>query len=400
MDRTRASTDRSRALSASPAPQPAKPEKTRKKLQKSNPSRRSASSNLSLSFKAEASSAVQQTRQCAPSPPRMPPDLSDAKWQEYLRRSGVLAMDQPSAMAVLSPPQESTNITDVEQIPTIIPEFKHLALNNTSSRPSLDSLGANSPTSSISTVSSIRRRAKTPVTSIGQLEAESFGRNVVDASKVTSVDLIAAQYQALLEPSDTDSIYTDSQSEPPPRSERRRTTPGTRRQLSSGEVHPQNAIPVPLPQHNVLAKSPTSDDGTLIGFDEEAIYFKPLSFSPGPPSVLRHRESMMLRRSVPQGNLGLQLCIDLLTRELATAMLDRPGGKPDAPGLQILVMIEAYEKLRDQVLEMGSQHDGLNGVETMFDTWLGALYSLHDTLSGESYSNYSDPLVHRPGFDG
>lgn len=94
----------------------------------------------------------------------------------------------------------------------------------------------------------------------------------------------------------------------------------------------------------------------------------------------------MLRRSVPQGNFGLQLCVDLLTRELATAMLDRPGVSPDAPALQILVMIEAYERLRNQVLEMGLQRDEPQGVETMFDTWLGALYSLHDSLSGESWS--------------
>ncbi|KAG7140311.1 hypothetical protein HYQ45_018833 [Verticillium longisporum] len=283
-------------------------------------------------------------------------------------------MDSSSRLPGLSPLQERADANNVEQTPTIIPEFKHLAINNTPPRPLLTSLGTNSPTSSTSTASSVKRRAKTPVTSIGQLEAGSFGRNSTDASKVTSVDRIAAQYQALLEPSDTDSIYTDCYSDPPPRSEQRLTSSGTRRQDSSEEVPPHHAIAVPPPRRgNTQAHSPTSDDGTLVGFDEEAIYFKPLSFSPEPPSVLHHRVSTMLRRSVPQGNFGLQLCVDLLTRELATAMLDRPGGSPDAPALQILVMIEAYERLRNQVLEMGLQRDEPQGVETMFDTWLGAL---------------------------
>ncbi|KAF3347388.1 hypothetical protein VdG2_04478 [Verticillium dahliae VDG2] len=386
MDRTRIPTDRSAAPSASPGLQQAKPEKMRKRLQKTPP-RRSASSNLSLSFKAGANPVVQQTTQPIASSPRVPPDLSDAKWQEYLRRSGMLAMDSSSPLPGLSPLQERADANNVEQTPTIIPEFKHLAINNTPPRPLLTSLGTNSPTSSTSTASSVKRRAKTPVTSIGQLEAGSFGRNSTDASKVTSVDRIAAQYQALLEPSDTDSIYTDCYSDPPPRSERRLTSSGTRRQDSSEEVPPHHVIAVPPPRRgNTQAHSPTSDDGTLVGFDEEAIYFKPLSFSPEPPSVLHHRVSTMLRRSVPQGNFGLQLCVDLLTRELATAMLDRPGVSPDAPALQILVMIEAYERLRNQVLEMGLQRDEPQGVETMFDTWLGALYSLHDSLSGESWS--------------
>lgn len=290
------------------------------------------------------------------------------------------------------PPQPTANDSnDVHITPSIIPEFSHLALHNASPRPSLDSSTTSSPTSSTSTVSTMRRRAKTPVHTIGQLEGEKLGRQLEGVNKTSSVDLIAAQYQALLDPLDTESILTNPHSEPPlSRAGSLDITAQLKPQRSAGDIQLADASAIPIPQQSIFANSPVPSEGTLVEFDEEAIYFKPLSFSPEPPSPLRvlnkiqdaphiHRETL-----AGQGNLGLQICTELLTRELAMAMLDKNGASSDTSALQILVMIEAYERLRDQVLEMKPQRDELGGVETMFDSWLEALYTLHDVLSGDT----------------
>lgn len=302
-----------------------------------------------------------------------------------MRRSGVLTIDSPTS--------QPTVTKDANDIPRIIPELSHLALHNASPRPSLDSSAVSSPTSSTSTVSTMRRRAKTPVHTIGQLEGQKLGKQLDSLHKDPSDNSIAAQYQALLDPHDSESIITNPHSEPPAsRAASIDATASLRPQRSAGDMASAETPAMPIPQQRHIAHSPAASDGTLVGFDEEAIYFKPLSFSPEPPSPLRVlnkiQEAPHIRPETVagQGNLGLQICTELLTRELAMAMLDKNGASSDTSALQILVMIEAYEKLRDQVLEMKAQRGELGGIESMFDTWLGALYSLHDTLSGESGS--------------
>lgn len=293
---------------------------------------------------------------------------------------------------------------DDNDIPTLVPELAHLATQSASSRPSLDSSTASSPASSTSTASTMRRRAKTPVHTIGQLEGEAFTRDLFKGGKLTSgPDLVAAQYQALLDPHDpeSESIYTNPHSEPPmSRAPSLDVTAYLKPQLSAGDLQfrkpasPASATAAAVPEHAaaaIIANSPAASDGTLVEFDEEAIYFKPLSFSPEPPSPLRVLNSIQdLPHQRPEstvgghGNVGLQICTELLTRELAMAMFDKGGASSDSSALQVLVMIEAYERLRDVALEMKAQHGDLVGVETMFDTWLGALYTLYDALSGES----------------
>ncbi|ERS98076.1 hypothetical protein HMPREF1624_04854 [Sporothrix schenckii ATCC 58251] len=154
-------------------------------------------------------------------------------------------------------------------------------------------------------------------------------------------------------------------------------------------------------------------------------------------------------------NLGLQLCVDLLTRELSSAVIRRSSpaaatsasqraatrrhlqqnNSQDANGLhsstvaspytplaptpipvdstssalQILVMIEAYERLRDQLRAEAQKtakaskdnkdskrgatsgcETGTDEMEAMFSLWIKALYRIHDSLTsnektGEDY---------------
>ncbi|KIH87240.1 hypothetical protein SPBR_04682 [Sporothrix brasiliensis 5110] len=147
-------------------------------------------------------------------------------------------------------------------------------------------------------------------------------------------------------------------------------------------------------------------------------------------------------------NLGLQLCVDLLTRELSSAVMRRSSPaaatsasqraatrrhlqqnnsqdviglqsstvtSPYSPlaltpmpvdstssALQILVMIEAYERLRDQLRaeaqktakvskdnkdsKRGATSGGetsTNELEAMFSLWIKALYRIHDSLTSD-----------------
>ncbi len=66
----------------------------------------------------------------------------------------------------------------------------------------------------------------------------------------------------------------------------------------------------------------------------------------------------------------------------------------DTTALQIWIMIEAYENLRDQVL---TKHEGdvrYGPLKAIFDTWLKALHSVHDGMIGgdeqRSESDYGD----------
>ncbi|KAK1448881.1 hypothetical protein CMEL01_08196 [Colletotrichum melonis] len=417
---------------APPAPisnnPPEPPQRLRRRLQKKLLSiRRPAPIDPVASNKLNTGVAVaaQQAGTIGQPSLRLSPDLSDAKWHAYLGDSN--AVQDPTSKSQSKPQSKSqskskplparprtpekprkVSFDTTPPAPAIIPEFSHLAVSNLTPRPSLDS-SLSSPTSSISTRSSMRRHAKTPIYAIGQLENASYGRSAKTAEKVTSVDLIANQYRDLLETQDASSIYTDAHSDPFPSRQSLHSqisSSTTRSRHSAGETPAEQLrrdifSPAPAPLRRASAaysRSPRSDDGTLVAFDEEAIYFKPLSFSPEPPSTPppppRNR-ARLNRNSSSQGgsnqNLSLQIAMDLLTRELSTSMLDNSHKTgTDVSSLQVWVMIEAYERLRDQVLEARRQTDDAQNLETVFDTWLKALYNLHDQMTSDAASRGSN----------
>ncbi|EFQ33500.1 uncharacterized protein GLRG_08779 [Colletotrichum graminicola M1.001] len=257
----------------------------------------------------------------------------------------------------------------------------------------------------------MRRRAKTPIYAIGQLESPKFGRDSTVADKVSSVDLIADQYTALLETQDNSSVNTDARPDPLPSrqsSHRRSSLSQSHYSVRETPARLRPDVYRPAPIRNVPAYSPKSDDGTLVAFDEEAIYFKPMSFSPElpstqspssssppPPPPPRNRARLQ-RNSSSQAsssnhNLSLQIATDLLTRELSATMLDMSKQtETDLSSLQVWVMIEAYERLRDRVMETTEQQsEDAKNMEAMFDTWLRALYNMHDKMTSDAASRGS-----------
>lgn len=155
--------------------------------------------------------------------------------------------------------------------------------------------------------------------------------------------------------------------------------------------------------------SPHSDDGTLVAFEEDAVSFMPGSVSPELPSPWgsehghghghgheqKRKPIPPARRASPAGSPSLQICLDLLGRELSSAANGsslRPSAETSA--LQVWVMIEAYERLRDQVLGMHLDHEQEGSLDVMLNTWIKALYAVHDKMTGGdghvSESEYGD----------
>ncbi|KAJ9151023.1 hypothetical protein NKR19_g5069 [Coniochaeta hoffmannii] len=458
MDRTKGP-----SLVSSPAQEAVKPAsapKLRRRLQKVKRPGSSAPN--------EASNNNSANNNKSDTPPKislpLPPDLSDSKWSEYLRSSGYLCANLdtlPQPNNSLKPPV------------AIVPELSYLGPNHdTTPRSSVDTLESGSTDAS---ATSVRRRAKTPVFHIGQLEARARARKLEEANRraaqmreavedacrkqansetapavifespvmkdsganparvretnikeatadnVTvretnvrevilngkstpqsvrkesparetrirevsngSVNLIAEQYKALIEPND--SRFAESRPQTPRSHQQGREGLTIRHKRSSRDLRRESQVFEHASGESPQG-SPTSD-GTLVAFEEETIYFKPLSFSPEPSSPLNTYETPMTSPLPTPNNIGLNICVDLLAKDLVSAVV-----KNDPSALQIWTMIEAYERLRDRIRESGLRYDEVMSLEQSFDTWLKALYAVHDRLAGvdrASESGYDD----------
>lgn len=320
----------------------------------------------------------------------IPPDLSDSKWLNYTERTALMTQSEE---AILS-----------EDVPKPMRKRPPPIKLSRKGRPSLDSTSSESPPNSASTISTMRRQAKTPVFRIGELEAKSYGREPRIAIKTSSVELIAEQYQAFLEHRDAmdededededdtaSSVYTAYQSEPP-LGERRDSVEenvDTARRYSA-EDSPAKIILEPIrPNQSLREVSPTSSDGTYVGRDDDVIYFKPVSLSPCPPTPAQEDYLGAAGASIGQspGSLSLQICVDLLSRELSSAFSDGSDrGSSDTSALQVWVMIEAYERLQSQVMEMDLPDADRENMEAMLSGWLYSLHKVHDKMSSRPSS--------------
>lgn len=343
---------------------------------------------------------------------------------------------------------ESTNSST-----RVVPELSYLSCAS--------SRDPHTPDSPVSTTSSVdptatkmRRKVKTPVFAIGQLESgtsadeamtnelkqlkrlshmnrntlniqtppdspvfgsAALGNNKVELSLLqskSSIECIAEEYRALL--TSRNSQSTDAQSE--------LNVDVSQQPASTGLRSRNSNKPPPLPplrtRSNTLGINPSKH--------ESVTNYKP------PPSQ--------------PNNLSLQICVDLLTRELSSAVLHRsspaaataasqraasrhqlqqrgiagsahdqhslvspvsassPLLPTDSAGsaLQILVMIEAYERLRDQLVadahykksRRTTNSDDASGeeIESMFGLWLKSLYRIHDSLTSASEEDERDEL--------
>ncbi|KAK0659184.1 hypothetical protein QBC41DRAFT_48238 [Cercophora samala] len=383
-------------LVASPAKGHGGP-KLRKKLRKTVSKQRSGVSwRLGLSSSTFTKNNKSETTNKPPVFSLPSPDLSDPKWSEFFRNGGCFyPQDEPSKPNQSSepsqPPQplQPSESQDTLQEHQIVPELSYLVISDSDAQKRMSM--CSSPETPASPRSATRRRAKTPIFSIGQLDGIPRPSNAL--ARASTVELIAEQYRALLESENAAhaEAHSESHSEPPPSRQERRLS--IRRQRSSDHLRDESHVSSPLRPADTISSSPISDDGTLVSFEEETVYFKPVSFSPEPSPRLPPRR---VTNTPAPDNLSLQICLDLLTRDLASALASRPSRtNSETSALQIWVMIEAYERLRDQLSSAGLGCEEYGALESMLNFWLRALYSVHDGLTGgdqRSESDYGEEL--------
>lgn len=201
--------------------------------------------------------------------------------------------------------------------------------------------------------------------------------------------------------------------------------PRTTKSLLNDQSPP---LPQPLPilhtQSSKMSFNRNSTSNSIMAAYNEQRMPPKLATSPPPPA----------------DKLALQICVDLLTRELSAAVLHRSSSAaataatkraatrrnlnlqqsttclqcPEAAtavpsplprsnassALQILVMIEAYEQLRNQLVteataknnksagkSQASSNSSTEELGTLFSLWLSSLYRIYDSLTGSDEAN-------------
>ncbi|KAK3504133.1 hypothetical protein B0T13DRAFT_150735 [Neurospora crassa] len=495
--------------------------KVRSKLRKpvSRQKRKDDSRRVVSDTRGKGKSSKHRTIEITATAPYLPPvtvspEFKGPEWMEYPWSSLPRLQPGPEDLPGPLPPAG------------IIPEFSHLAVSDA------DRSGFVSPASQVSP----KRRAKTPILFVGQLESANIPRprNALANERHFSASLLAEEYRALLD-SPSSSLLAPTWSDPTliarERLRRKRASSSLREEQSqpaiprrgsiaplnyhTGNVHSRKVPPQvslfahvqpPPPTLNSQRMQPEpslpSDADTLVAIDEEVgIDFKPEfapALPPRPPSVSHPISDYSLpsstssstsssttptsastptftftspsttstptpmstsactsrstSRSTPasrststptlpatststststsrasptpppivQKDLSLQICLDLLTRDLSAHLMPglryrqtrnstegmKNGLSTETAALQAWVMIEGYEKLKEELLmrerkqqqeqqqqqqQLGeekcedSKKKDMKTVKTMLETWLSALYRIYDELSVEAF---------------
>ncbi|PHH65981.1 hypothetical protein CDD81_929 [Ophiocordyceps australis] len=253
------------------------------------------------------------------------------------------------------------------------------------------------------------RRAKTPVHRVGQLEmAARLRRIAANNNRTSSMSTVARQYRELVDNSDLPSVhagdsqhqdYTLAQRPSPSRHPGQPQKPALPKRLRQHEVPAQPTLKSMhldepgrphIPSH-AAPSPPVSDDGKPVTPVQQAALPLPSfdsSLSPPttPPGSAKEQldkdEQKKCSEAETPATKRLQIGVDLLTRELSSALADR-----DAAGLQVWILIEAYEQLKTQ---LAAKFPGDKGITEAIDSWLEALHALHNDLAGEAAMSESE----------
>ena len=216
-----------------------------------------------------------------------------------------------------------------------------------------------------------RTRAKTPVFAIGQLETASM---FIDKAQA-----LAEQYQSLLPPRTFTPYPLNLPEMAPKRLQKLRKMKCQLDLRDSIKEDPDRGHSVACSDAETLvgSESPSPPHSPTEDHFEEAKY----------PLVNPHDQSSSDPMPIFEDDIGLKICVDLLTTELATAMFrQHPAECGDrASGLQILLMIEAYEAIQKNVRQQlcdpqvtQEMADHVKSVDKILRCWLKVLYSVYD----------------------
>ncbi|CAD6504549.1 BgTH12-00058 [Blumeria graminis f. sp. triticale] len=213
-----------------------------------------------------------------------------------------------------------------------------------------------------------RTRPKTPILRVGQLEDLAHQAD-------SHACQLAEDYQALLPlSSSTDPNRNKCQ---PARRLRKVKSQTSLRDLSRNQAEAQAMI--------AAAAAAIDSDGdldTLVGSEPASPDTKQhKNFSP--PTPLKKSSCASMQTMHDDTDIGLKICVDLLTNELASILFrHHPIEESDrASELQILLMIEAYETIQKQIHEKSMGPNVTAGhireLEQLLDHWLDVLYNLY-----------------------
>jgi hypothetical protein len=212
-----------------------------------------------------------------------------------------------------------------------------------------------------------RTRAKTPVFAIGQLEHASM---FIDKAQA-----LAEQYQSLLPPRTFTPYPLNLPEMAPKRLQKIRKMKCHLDLRDSIKEDPNRGHSVAYSDAETLvgSESPSPPQSPTEDHFEEA----------KSPLVDPHDRSLSDSMAIFEDDIGLKICVDLLTTELATAMFrQHPAERGDrASGLQILLMIEAYEAIQKNVRQQlcdpqvtQEMSDHVKSVDKILRCWLKVLY--------------------------
>jgi hypothetical protein len=231
-----------------------------------------------------------------------------------------------------------------------------------------------------------RTRAKTPCFWIGQLESKTHNTEANDLSAA-----YADQYQHLLPPRTFTPFSEPDTSFRPRRTVRKvKGSRSLRHLVTCQEVDEHSGSDT-----ETLVGTPSLGSPTTQRFDWKE--------SPGIKEIHDNEtETPSPGTGEAKDDVGLQMCLDLLTSELTTGLSkNHPSENPGRPsGLQILLMIEAYETIQKQIQQeikeahvTGPNFDQVKAVEKSLDHWIEALYALYNkngSIKSVLGSNYDD----------
>lgn len=256
----------------------------------------------------------------------------------------------------------------------------------------LDNHHSNSSDSSLSMYSTVevrdeppatparrRIRAKTPVTSIGQLERNSLIHRCDRA-----MDL-AEEYQSQLPPRAFTPFCEAEIPKHPPHRLRKIKCQFSLRDVAKEDQKPRPRHSMSYSDADTLVGSESPTSLTSPTEEKEKIRMFPLQKAGAtPPHVTKAYEEVVAEID---HNIGLKICADLLTNELASALYcHHPAETVErASGLQIMLMIEVYETVQQQVRQKlydahvtGGDEKHMKMVDEILDHWLQVLYSVYD----------------------
>lgn len=156
----------------------------------------------------------------------------------------------------------------------------------------------------------------------------------------------------------------------------------------------------------------SSDSETLLGSDSEMSPHSPTSRSPTKTTFansnfegLETIQDCLIpntKEAYPKSDndITMQLCMDLLTNDLANALYrQHPAEQGNrASGLQILLMIEAYEALQQKIRQEQQSHvtddvaKHVRAADDALDHWLQALRSIYERSISRNDSSLRDSV--------